>query len=77
MKRPRQIATADHAIWLACRFLDKLAGEARNGCYPAALAQYSGMSRLAAQLALRMCVEIGFAVRRNDGRYFKQTRTAQ
>jgi hypothetical protein len=34
------------------------------------------MTKLEAQLALRMCVEIGFAVRRSDGRYFKQTRTS-
>ena len=77
MKCPRQVASADHAIWLAMRFLDKLDSEARSGCYPAALAHDSGMSKLEAQLALRMCVENGYAVRRSDGRYFKQTRTAQ
>jgi hypothetical protein len=76
VKRPRQVATADHAIWLAMRFLEKVSREGRSACYPAALAQHDGMSKLEAQLALRMCVEIGFAVRRNDGRYFKQTRTS-
>lgn len=74
MKRPRLVSTADHAIWLACRFLEKLASDGRNGCYPAALAQTTGMSKLEAQLALRMCVEVGIAVRRSDGRFFKETR---
>jgi hypothetical protein len=77
VKRPRLVRSADHAIWLACRFLDKLVSEGRNGCYPAAFAHYDGLSKLEAQLALRMCVEIGFAVRRSDGRYFKRTRTPE
>jgi hypothetical protein len=74
VKRPRQIATADHAIWIATRYLDLLVEWGSNGCYPSHLARYSGMTKLEAQLALRMAVEIGFAVRRSDGRFFKQTR---
>jgi hypothetical protein len=69
----RQPATADHAIWLATRFLDELAVDGRNGCFPADLARKSGMTKLEAQLALRMAVEIGFAVRRRDGRFYKKT----
>jgi hypothetical protein len=73
MKRPRQVATADHAIWLAMRFLEKRWNQGR-GCFPADLANDSGMTRLEAQLALLMVVEIGEAVRNNDGRFFKDTR---
>jgi hypothetical protein len=76
VKRPRLVCSADHAIWLALRFVNKMDSEGRSGFYPAALSQDSGLSKLEAQLALRMCVEIGYAVRRDDGRYFKQTRTA-
>jgi len=77
MKRPRQAATADHAIWLAMRFLDELFSAGSNhGCFPSDLARYSGMTRLEAALALRMAVEIGYALRRDDGRFFKQTRTS-
>ena len=72
MRRRRLLSSADHAIWLAMRFLDRMSAEYRNGCYPAALAHDSGMSKLESQLALRMTVEIGYAVRRSDGRYFKK-----
>jgi hypothetical protein len=75
LKRPRQVATADHAIWLATRFLDERA-QLGCGCFPSDLARYAGMTRLEAQLALRMAVEIGCAVRRHDGRFFKQARTS-
>jgi hypothetical protein len=76
VNRPRLVCSADHAIWLAMRFLDRMDADTHRGFYPSALAYDSGMSKLEAQLALRMCVEIGVAVRRNYGRYFKQTRTA-
>lgn len=71
MKRPRQVATADHAIWLAMQFLGELARDRGKGCFPADLARHTGMIRLEAQLALRMAVEVGCAVRRSDGRFFR------
>jgi hypothetical protein len=78
VKRPRLTRSPDHAIWLAMRFLDRLAvaDSGCGGCYPAALAHYSGLSKLEAHLALRVCVYVGYAVRRNHGRYYKEERTA-
>ena len=58
------------AVWIAQRFLQDQQQAGRSGSFPAALAKHSGMSRLEAELALRLCVAYKVAIYRRDGRFF-------
>ncbi len=49
-------------------FLEHGAAIGCKGSYPAEVARYLRITRLEAELALRMAVEMGVATRRRDGR---------
>ncbi len=65
--KPRAIPNAGYAIWYAREFLQNTL---RNGVFPAYLAKALGMTRLEAELTLRLLVARGMAIRRHDGRYY-------
>jgi hypothetical protein len=84
VKRPNSVATADRAIWVAYEYLKSkvifstaksAVGEGQplvitGGTTPAEVAKWSGMTKLEADLALKLVVERGHARRRLDGRFF-------
>jgi len=84
VKRPKSVGTADRAIWIAHECLKtkvifstakSAVGEGKplvitGGTTPAEVAKWSGMTKLEAELALKLVVQMGHARRRRDGRFF-------
>lgn len=64
------VRNADNALYFAIRFLEQRSKIGAGCAWPVQFARQYSLSWLESELALRLAVEIGCAIRRSDGRYF-------